>query len=388
MFCRFYDTYADHLRSGKVLVLYGARQVGKTTLVHKMLSALPLRWRLESGDNILVHEVLSGLDLNKITGFAEGLDLLVIDEAQRIPNIGLALKMLVDHVPSLRILATGSSSFELAGQVGEPLTGRKRTLTLYPISLLELSMERSKYELGRSMSDFLVFGMYPAVLSAATRDEKRRTLEELAGSYLLKDILELDRVKSSKALLDLLRLLAYQIGSEVNPTELGQKLALDGKTVARYLDLLEKGFVLFSLRGYSGNLRKEIVRKGKYYFYDVGIRNALISNFNPLEMRIDVGALWENFMMIERLKTRAYREESANPYFWRTWDRQEIDLVEERGGRLWAYEFKWSDTSARAPKGFMEAYPGSSYRIVHRDDWGDSFILPDPEDSEKTPEKK
>ncbi len=375
MLPRFLDNIADFLKPGKVLVLYGARQVGKTTLVKKVLEGLACRWRLESGDNILVHEALSGLDFRKVLGFAESLDLLVLDEAQRIPNIGRALKILADQAPGLRILATGSSSFELAGQIGEPLTGRKRTLTLYPLSLLELSRERSTYELTRSMDDFLVYGMYPAVLTAQSREEKRRILEELVGSYLLKDILELDRVKSSKVLLDLLRMLAYQTGSEVSPTELGQKLGLDGKTVARYLDLLEKGFVLFSLRGYSGNLRKEIVRKGKYYFYDTGIRNALISNYNPPESRNDTGALWENFMMIERLKSRAYREVPGNPYFWRTWDQEEIDLVEEREGRLWAYEFKWKAQDARPPKSFSEAYPGSEFRVIGRDNWAESFLL-------------
>ncbi len=375
MFYRTYDSLASQLEPGKVMVLYGPRQVGKTTLIHHVTEGMPGRWRLESGDNILVHEILAGLDFKKVLGFVEGLDLLVIDEAQRIPNIGLALKIMVDEVPGLKILVTGSSSFELAGQVGEPLTGRKRTLTLYPMSLLELAAEKSPYDLTRALDEYLVFGMYPAVISANGNAKKQRLLEELVGSYLLKDVLELERIKSSKVLLDLLRLLAYQIGSEVSPTELGQKLALDGKTVARYLDLLEKAFVLYSLRGYSGNLRKEIVRKGKYYFYDLGLRNTLISNLNPLERRNDVGALWENFMMMERLKSRAYREQHANPYFWRTWDQAEIDLVEEREGRLHAYEFKWAEQTVTVPKDFIDAYPDSEFRTVHLGNWAEDFAL-------------
>ncbi len=374
MIQRIYSDLSDFLSPGKVLILFGARQVGKTTLIKKFLTKQTCRWRLESGDNILLHEILSSLEFPKIISFVEGLDLLVIDEAQRIPNIGMALKILCDQVPDLQILVTGSSSFELAGQVGEPLTGRKKTLTLFPVSVLELSKEQSAYELSSSLENFLLFGMYPAVLSVKTTTEKRQVLEELVGSYLLKDLLELERIKSSKILLDLLRLLAYQVGSEVSAHELGQKLGLDGKTVARYLDLLEKGFVLFSLRGYSNNLRKEITRKGKYYFFDTGLRNCLISNFNPLDRRNDIGALWENFLMIERLKTRMYSGIYGNPFFWRTWDKKEIDLVEERDGQLWAYEFKWKNLEVTAPKDFMAAYPNSVFCIVHKENWA-PFLL-------------
>jgi hypothetical protein len=360
---------------GKVLVIFGSRQVGKTTLIKNYLASTLLRSRFESGENILIHETLGSRDFPRLKAFAQGLELLVIDEAQRVPDIGLALKILVDECPELRILVSGSSSFELAGQIGEPLTGRKKTITLYPESLLELATESSPYELSLRIPEFLVYGMYPAVLTEAAVEGKREVLRELVGSYLLRDVLELERVKASRTLLSLLRLLAWQVGSEVSHNELGQKLGLDGKTVARWLDLLEKAFVLFSLGGYSGNLRNEVKRKNKYYFYDVGIRNTLIANLNPLELRDDQGALWENFIMLERLKSRSYLGIDANPFFWRTWEGKEIDLVEERGGKLWTYEFKWNPGKAAIlPKVFAEAYPGSPFEVVHRDNWA-AFLL-------------
>jgi hypothetical protein len=382
MITRALEPLHPQLVPGKVLVIFGARQVGKTTMLQRMLSSLDCRWRLESGDNILVHEALREQAFPKLLAFVEGLDLLAIDEAQRIPDIGKTLKVWTDQAPHLRIIVTGSSSFELAGQIGEPLTGRKRTLILFPVSMLELSKSFSSFELNARMEEFLVYGTYPAVLSASTSAEKRKLLDELVGSYLLKDVLELERIRSSKTLLDLLRLLAYQIGSEVSANELAQKLSIDGKTVAKYLDLLEKGFVLFPLRGYSGNLRKEITRKGKYYFLDLGIRNALIANFNSLDKRNDLGALWENFLIAERMKSRSYRSLYANPYFWRTWDQKEIDLVEERDGILYAFEFKWKAQKGAAPKDFRDAYPDAQFTLVHRENWPDFLIgnapAPDP----------
>jgi predicted AAA+ superfamily ATPase len=365
-----------------VCVLFGARQVGKSTLIRTILSRLPqtCAYRLESGDNILVHEALSSGNFRNIIGFVEGLDLLIIDEAQRIPKIGLALKILVDNCPELSILVTGSSSFELAGQVGEPLTGRKRTLPLYPLSLYELHRSYSVYELNNMMPDFLVYGMYPEVLTAKTRAEKREILRELAGSYMLKDILELDRIKSSKSLLDLLRLISWQIGSEVSYSELGQKLSMDNKTVVRYLDLLEKSFILFQARGWSGNLRNEVTKKSKYYFYDTGLRNVLISSFEGLEQRNDTGHLWENFMFSERMKTREYSGLSPGlsneSWFWRTWDQKEIDLIEQRGEELFAYEFKWGkNRGAMIPVEFTTAYPHARCAIITPDTWPDFLLL-------------
>jgi len=362
----------DHyLKPGKVLVLYGSRQAGKTTLLRDFLARTKMKYKLDSGDNIKTQEILGSQDFSKILEYASGYDLLAIDEAQRIPNVGQGLKIIVDQIPEIKVIATGSSSFELAGQIGEPLTGRKKTLTLFPLAQMELSGIYNLHEIKERLAEWLVFGGYPEAVTAKTKQEKKDALEEIVNSYLLKDILELERVKGSKILLDLLRLIAFQIGSEVSLTEIGQKMGLDSKTVARYLDLLEKSFVVFNLRGFSKNLRKEITKKSKYYFFDNGIRNAVISNFNNLELRDDTGKLWENFLVSERLKTQEYRKISANNYFWRTWDQKEIDWLEEREGKLFAYEFKFSKNKFSFPKDFLKTYSDSKAEIVTKDNYLD-----------------
>ncbi len=366
---RFYQNLEKYLKPNKVLVIYGSRQAGKTTLLKSFLARTKLRYKLDSGDNLKTREILNSQDFSKITEYVSGYELLAIDEAQRIPNVGQGLKIIVDQVPGIKVIATGSSSFELAGQIGEPLTGRKRTLILYPLSQIELSEIHNPHEIKERLPEWLVFGGYPEAVTAETKPEKKEVLEEIVNSYLLKDILELEKVKGSKILLDLLRLLAFQIGSEVSLTELGEKLALDYKTVGRYLDLLEKSFIIFSLRGFSKNLRKEITKKSKYYFFDTGIRNAVISNFNEPELRDDVGKLWENFLAAERLKTQEYRKISANNYFWRTWDQKEIDWVEEREGKLFGFEFKFSKEKTKIPREFSEIYPNSKIEIVHSENY-------------------
>ncbi len=366
---RVYADLGSKLEENKALIIYGPRQVGKTTLVQDYLKTCPYKYRLDSGDNIVIHEILGSQNFDKLKKYAEGYELIVIDEAQRIPQIGQGLKILVDTIPGIRIIATGSSSFELAGQVGEPLTGRKTSLTLFPISQLELNELYNKQELRAKLDEYLIFGGYPEVITSQTRDKKIALLEELVHSYLLKDILELEQVKSSKLLLDLLRLLALQIGSEVSMHELARQLGIDAKTVARYIDLFEKAFVLYNLRGFSRNLRNEITKKSKYYFYDTGLRNAVIANFNDLNLRNDVGALWENFLFIERLKKRNYSHIPANQYFWRTWDQKEIDLIEEREGNLFAYEFKFTSDKAKVPKDWKEAYPDSEFQLINRDNY-------------------
>ena len=370
MFTRAYEPLATYLQANKVLVIYGPRQVGKTTLLQTLLAQTALRCKLVSGDDIHVQHTLSSQDIKRIVGFVEGYDLLAVDEAQGIPNIGLGLKILVDHAPGIFVIATGSSSFELAGQVGEPLTGRKRTLTLYPIAQSELLADYNRFELRERLAEYLVFGSYPEVLLATSRADKTAVLAEIAGSYLLKDVLALERVKSSRTLLDLLRLVAFQVGNEVSLSELASGLAVDAKTVQRYLDLLEKAFVIFRLSAYSRNLRQEVVRKSKYYFFDNGIRNAVIAQFNPLDQRDDVGQLWENFVVVERMKHRTYAPIYANAYFWRTYQKQEIDLVEEREGRLWAYELQWSPRRrVRVPPQWREAYPDASFEVVTRENY-------------------
>lgn len=373
MIPRIYDQLEEFLLPGKALVIYGSRQVGKTTLLKSFLARTKLRYKLDSGDNIRVREVFGSEDADRISAYAEGYDLIAVDEANRIENIGMGLKMLMDIRSSLRVIATGSSSFELAGQVGEPLTGRKRTIVMFPISQMELARGRNRHELREDLPERLVLGSYPEVLTAGPRKEKIAVLQELVDSYLLKDILELERVKGSKVLLDLLRLLAFQIGGEVSLSELGGRLGLDCKTVGRYLDLLEKSFVVFELRGYSGNLRNEIRSKSKYFFFDNGVRNAVIANFNGMELRDDAGKLWENFLAAERLKTQAYAGIRSNNYFWRTWTGAEVDWVEEREGRLHGFEFKYSSAKAKIPKAFLEAYPSAKTEVVCRDNYG-SFV--------------
>ena len=330
MITRAYAPLDRYLQPGKVLVIYGPRRVGKTTLLREFLAHTSLKYKLDSGDNVTTQQTLSSQEFKQVLGYAEGYDLLAIDEAQGIPQIGQALKIIVDQMPDIRVIATGSSSFELSGQVGEPLTGRKRTLTLFPIAQAELLSRFNRYELRQRLPEFLIFGAYPEVIESPTRSAKIEAITEIANSYLLKDILALDRVRSSRTLTNLLKLLAFQVGNEVSHSELAGQLGVDTKTVLRYLDLLEKAFVVIRLGAFSRNLRQEISNRAKYYFFDTGIRNALIAQFNDLDQRNDVGQLWENFFFAERMKHRAYAGIYANAYFWRTYDKQEIDLVEER----------------------------------------------------------
>lgn len=371
MIPRFYEDLEKYIDPNKVLVIYGSRQVGKTTLLNNYLSRTKLKYKLDSGDNIKIQEILSSENFEKIIEYASGYELLAIDEAQKIPKIGLGLKILVDQIPGIKIIATGSSSFELAGQVGEPLTGRKRTITLYPLSQIELAKLYNPYELKEKLKDFLIFGSYPDVLNAKTKIEKIKVLEELINSYLLKDILDLKKVKSSKILRNLLLLIAFQIGKEVSLTELGTKLGLDYKTVAKYLDLLEKSFIIYNLIGFSRNLRKEITKNSRYYFYDNGIRNALINNFNSIDLRDDVGMLWENYIITERIKKQTYNKIFSNNYFWRTYDKKEIDWIEEREGKLFGYEIKWTKDKTKIPQEWLKTYSEATFQVINKENYLD-----------------
>ncbi|MBI2483897.1 ATP-binding protein [Candidatus Uhrbacteria bacterium] len=371
---RYYQNLDEYITPGKVLIIYGPRRVGKTTLLKSFLEETKVSYKLDSGDNIITQQILGSNDFRRIFEYAAGYDLLALDEAQQIPNIGVGLKILVDQKPNLKIIATGSSSFDLAQKTGEPLTGRKRTLTLFPMSQEELLSVHTLFELKQHVEDFLIFGSYPEIITQSTSQEKIRALQELVSSSLLKDIFTLENIRLSRAVLDLVKLLAFQIGSEVSHHELATQLGINVKTVERYLDLLEKTFVIFRLGAFSRNLRNEIRNKQKYYFYDTGIRNAFVNQFNPLSLRDDVGKLWENFIIAERMKYRSYHEIYGNTYFWRTYEQQEIDLIEEREARLSAYEMKWKPSSAKPPKSFFNTYPKSEYTIVHADNYMD-FIL-------------
>ncbi|MCK5476086.1 MAG: ATP-binding protein [Candidatus Pacebacteria bacterium] len=364
-FDRVYDL-ESLLKPQKALVLYGPRQIGKTTLLQALIKKTRLKKFQGTGDDLRLKTLFSEPDFDGLISFAKDYELIIIDEAQNIPNIGLGLKIIIDHVENIKIIVTGSASFELAGQIGEPLVGRKRTYTLFPLSVLELSKYYTPYQLENELLEqLLLFGCYPEVLTAETNKEKREALMEITNLYLLKDVLALEKIKSPKILRDLLQLLAWQIGNEVSLTELSNSLNIDYKTVARYLDLLEKVFVIVSVRGFSRNLRKEVTKKNKYFFLDIGIRNAIIENFNTINLRNDIGQLWENFVFLERMKTRDYKQIYANQYFWRTWEQQEIDLIEERDGQLFAYEFKWNDKKKiKTPKQWTDNYKNSEFKVI------------------------
>lgn len=371
MIKRFYNL-EKLIKPGKVLIIYGARRVGKTTLLNDFLSKTNLKYKLSSGDNILIQQVLASQDFSKIKEYAGGYELIAIDEAQQISNIGMALKILVDQFPKLRIVVTGSSSFDLSQRVGEPLTGRKKTLILFPFSQSELLDRYNKFELREKLEDFLIFGSYPEVIISENHNEKVEILNELSNSYLLKDVFSLERIKGSKQLLDLLKLIAFQVGNEVSLNELANQVHLDVKTVGKYLDILEKAFVLKRLGGFSRNLRSEISSKSKYYFYDNGVRNAVISQFNSLDKRNDVGLLFENFIIMERLKDNEYNSRIGSTYFWRTYDGQEIDLVEEREGKLFGFEIKWSSKKkAKIPESWEKGYKNGKYEVINSDNYLD-----------------
>ncbi len=361
----------DNIQKNKVLIIYGPRRVGKTTLLNDFLKKTNLKYKLDNGDSIRLQQLLQSQDFNRIKDYVEGYELIAIDEAQQIPNIGMALKIIVDQVKDVRVIVTGSSSFDLSQQVGEPLTGRKKTLILYPFSQSEMKLKYNKYELKESLEDFLIFGSYPDVILAKTKEEKINILNELIDSYLLKDVLSLDNIKFSKKLLDLLKSLAFQVGNLVSLNELSQQVGLDVKTVDRYLDLLEKGFVIKRLGGFSRNLRNEITNKSKYYFLDNGIRNALISQFNYTDKRNDIGALFENFLIMDKMKNNNL---IGNYYFWRNYEGKEIDLIEEREGTLFAYEFKWNKVKIGVPKNFIDNYKNSKFKVINKDNYLD-FLL-------------
>ena len=360
----------------KVLVLYGARQVGKTTLIQKLLGQYPGKI-LKINADIQPHtEVLSSRNLDKLNGLVSGYDLLYIDEAQRIPDIGINLKILHDHLSKLKIVVSGSSSLDLANRIKEPLTGRTWTYNLFPISLKEYQLYKglNEFEVGQTLEECMTFGMYPQVLLIENYSDKRQHLEELTGAYLYKDILALANIRYPEKLRQLLKLLAFQIGNLVSIHELAINLQVNRETVIHYLDLLEKAFVIFRLPGFSRNLRKEVTSMKKVYFYDVGIRNALVGNFEPFTDRSDKGSLWENFLLSERMKKLAYDRSFANTYFWRLHSGAELDYVEEKDGKLFGYEIKWKKNKSRVPRAWLETYKNSQYQLLNRENFGE-FIL-------------
>ena len=352
---------------GKIIVLMGARQVGKTTLFDSVVngSSNVLRLNCDNYDDRSDVENKTSTELRQLVGNHE---VVIIDEAQRAKNIGLSLKMLADLKLPMQILVTGSSSLTLANKINEPATGRLIEYNLFPLSLSELMQHTSPREEKRLLEQRMIYGLYPEVVT--TPGDAKRILVNLTNNYLYRDLLEYRGVKKPEVLQKLVRALALQIGSEVSYNELSRTVGVDKATVESYIDLLEKCFVVFRLPAYSSNLRSEIKRGRKIYFYDNGIRNALLSNFAPLDLRDDVGMLWENMMVSERIKRNSYSRSYAQMYFWRTQQQQELDLIEEQDGRLTAFEFKWnSQKKAKLPKSFIDNYPNTDFKVITPDNY-------------------
>lgn len=369
-----YTILKESIQPGKVVILYGPRRVGKTTLLTELAGELPGRMIKFNGDNISDQETLAFHDERHLKGIVGDAQTIIVDEAQRIENIGLSLKIIVDTLPQVAVVASGSAALGLAKHTEEPLTGRKKVVTLYPLSFPELSNYLGKYEAKVQLARWLIWGGYPEVVLTENRNERGNYLKELVGSYLYRDILELEEVRRSGKIVDLLRLLAFQIGHEVSTSELARNLSLNRETVVRYLDLLEQVFVIFNVRGFARNLRKEIAKSSRYYFWDNGVRNALIDNFNDLGIRNDKGMLWENFLAIERLKYMAHKGEMTPYYFWRTYDKKEIDWIEESGGSLRGFEFKMKGRiKAVTTREFQATYPNSRLYTVTMDNFDRFF---------------
>lgn len=359
------------LQPNKVVILYGARRVGKTMLVKEILANVNEPILRLNGDDIHVHDKLSIRSIENYKQILGTYKLLYIDEAQKIPEIGLKLKLMIDEIEGLRIIISGSSSFDIHKNAGEPLTGRKYTFTLYTLSENEYTQIENNINKMDKVRERLVFGNYPELLHLPDRQDKVDYLNEMISSYLLKDILVYEHIKNSQKIFNLLRLIAFQIGGEVSLQELGIQLGISKNTVEKYLDLLSKVFILHKVEGFSRNLRKEITKNSRWYFLDNGIRNAVIANFNPLQARNDIDALWENYMISERLKYQEYRRISSNNYFWRTYEQQKIDWVEERDGSLFGYEFKWKEKKVKIPTQWKSAYPDASFELINTNNFSE-----------------
>lgn len=369
------STVIDKLTSSsKGIILYGARQTGKTTLVNEIIQQLHLNTLTINGDQSKFIDIISSRNLAKIQALVSGYDMLFIDEAQRIPEIGINIKIILDNIPTLKVVVTGSSSLDLASKISEPLTGRVWSYHLYPISFLELSALQNRAELDSNLEERLLYGSYPEIFLYGSDVQKREYLQEVSDAYLYRDLIEFGNIKNSSKIRSLLKLLAFQIGSEVSLTELGNTLEMSKDTVARYIDLLEKSFIIFRLSGFSRNLRKEVTKMDKIFFYDLGIRNILIDNVKPLKDRNDTGSLWENFLLIERMKSNASRRDLASGYFWRTHTGSELDYVEEKNGILFGFEFKYGNKIMKIPSGWIKAYPESKSQFVNKENYLD-FIL-------------
>lgn len=367
-----FNNLQNRLFKGKIIVLMGARQVGKTTILKQLVKDLEDTFWL-NGDELDVQALFNNASADRLLSSFANHKVVVIDEAQRIKDIGLRLKLVADADSDIQLIATGSSSFELANKVNEPLTGRKWEFQMFPLSFDEMVRHHGLLKEKRMLPKRIVYGYYPEVVSS--EGDEKNILRQLTDAYLYKDILAWENIKHPDKLLTLLRALAYQVGSQVSFNELGQTCSMDAKTVERYIYMLEQCYVIFRLPSFARNLRNELKSSRKIYFYDNGIRNSLIADFTEPEMRQDIGHLWENFVVSERMKHITYNNMWVNRYFWRTKQQQEIDYIEEADGRLDAYEIKWnSNSKAKVPSTFTKSYPNASFRVLTPDNIED-FLM-------------
>jgi len=361
----------EHLIPGKVNLIFGTRRVGKTFLLRKLVAKTPFKYLWLEGEDVDAQQLLAQRSIAAYQRLAGDIDLLIIDEAQAVPDIGKVLKLFADHLMHLRIIVTGSSAFDLLNLSGEPLTGRAFFHQLYPIAQLELATGENGLQTRQQLPERIVMGSYPELFSLSMTDQRERYLRELVDTYLLKDIMAFDGIRNAAKVKDLLRLIAFQLGKEVSLEELGRQVQLSKNTVERYLDLFTKVFILVRVSGFSRNLRKEVTKTSRWYFVDNGVRNALLSDLRPLPLRQDVGELWENYLIAERIKKIRAEQRWVEYYFWRTYDQQEIDWIEVENGQLRAYEFKWKTDRAKLPKAFADAYPEASFALVNQENYLD-----------------
>lgn len=366
---KLFPYIADNLKPGFAIGLFGARRTGKTFLMNQLAEKISGRSLIVSGEDFDVQELFSSQKLSLLKSATSGYTHLFIDEAQKIPNIGPNLKLIVDNFLQLAVFFTGSSSFELYNQLGEPLTGRSIFLNLFGFSQEELNEDF--LDARKALEEKLIYGLYPQVYLEQEINRKEEILNSIKNGYLLKDIFEFDLQKDSIFILNLLRLIAFQIGYDISYSEIASRLQVNVRTVQRYLNILEKMYIIFSLPGFSRNMRNEFTKTPRYYFWDNGIRNSLIANLNPINIRNDSGQLWENYCISERQKFLSFNRITANRFFWRTYTQKEIDYIEERGGSLYAYEMKYSGKSSKVPAVFMENYPGSKFMEINMDNFLD-----------------
>ncbi len=359
------ESLKDAIQPNKVVILLGPRRVGKTVLLNKLLEQVNEPYLFLNGEDLLTIQSLERRSIIHYKGILEGKRLLVIDEAQKIPDVGKVLKLMVDNIEGVKIIVTGSSAFDTR-YTGEPLTGRKKTYHLFPFAELEYSQFENLLEKRENLNHRLIYGNYPELIHLENNKSRVAYLREIVNAYLLKDILTFENIRNSDKILKLLQLIAFQIGGEISYHELATQLGISRNTVESYLDLLSKVFIIHRLGGFSRNLRKEITKNNKWYFYDNGIRNTLIANLNPINLRNDIGQLWENYVISERVKMQHYQAMLVYNYFWRTYDQQEVDWVEDRGGKLYAYEFKWNEKkSVKVPTAWGKTYTNSAFKVIN-----------------------